>query len=180
MRKISGAMTAIILAISLYFTLFWGYDALRVLTSPSYGLDEVWRSEYIFVIGRMMNIGPLGLMKLAAFFGAIKLVVAFVCAWHIVDRCRAMTGGTANSEVLEGALILVVGVSIISAGLAARSGNGEIVREYTLQLVLAGLATALCIAERSPRFGAVRPQAIVEDVADEPRIASLSGPVTNA
>lgn len=153
MRKISGATTAIILAITLYFTLVWGYDALRVLTSPSYGLDEVWRSEYIFIIGRMLGLGPVGLIKLAAFFGAVKLVVASVCAWHIVDRFRCMISGKANADVLEGALILVVAISIMSAGLAARSGNGEIVREYAIQLILACLATALCIAERSARFG---------------------------
>jgi len=153
MRKISGATTAIILAITLYFTLVWGYDALRVLTSPSYGLDEVWRSEYIFIIGRMLGLGPVGLIKLAAFFGAVKLVVAGVCAWHIVDRFRCMVSGKANADVLEGALILVVAISIMSAGLAARSGNGEIVREYAIQLILACLATALCLAERSARFG---------------------------
>lgn len=147
MRKISGATTAIILAVSLYFTLFWGFDALRILTSPSYGLDEVWRAEYIFVLGRMLAFGPIGLMKLAAFFGAMKLVVAAVCAWHIVDRFRCMISGKANSEVLEGGLILIVAISILSAGLAARSGNGEIVRENAIQLVLACIATALSLIE---------------------------------
>lgn len=158
MRKISGATTAIILAISLYFTLVWGYDALRVLTSPSYGLDEVWRSEYVFILGRMLGLGPVGLIKLAAFFGAVKLVVAGICAWHIVDRFRCMISGKANADILEGGLILIVAISIMSAGLAARSGNGEIVREYAIQLILAFLATALCLAERSPRFGAVAPE----------------------
>ena len=47
MRKISTATVAIILAIALYFTLFWGYDGLRVLTSPNYGLDDVWRSQFM-------------------------------------------------------------------------------------------------------------------------------------
>lgn len=180
MRKISGAMTAIILAISLYFTLFWGYDALRILTSPSYGLDEVWRAEYIFVLGRMVDVGPVGLMKLAAFFGAVKLVIALVCAWHIVDRFRAMITGTANSEMLEGALILVVAISIVTAGLAARSGNGEIVREYTIQLVLACLATALCIAERSAMFGGARPRSLETALEETRATASFPGTVTNS
>ncbi len=30
MRKVSSATVAMILAIALYFTLFWGFDALRV------------------------------------------------------------------------------------------------------------------------------------------------------
>lgn len=165
MRKIPGAKTAIILAISLYFTLVWGYDALRVLTSPSYGLDEVWRSEYIFMLGRMFGLEPIGLIKLAAFFGAVKLVVAGVCAWHIVDRFRCMIRGKANADVLEGALILIVAIGIMSAGLAARSGNGEIVREYAIQLLLACLATALCIAERRPAWSDV-PAPADEDEAE--------------
>lgn len=149
MRRVSGVTNAIILAISLYFTLVWGHDAVRALTSPSYGLDEVWRSEFVFIIGRMFALGPVGLIKLAAFVAAVKLTVAGACAWHIVDRFRCMFRGQADTDVLEGALILIVAIGIISAGLAARSGNGEIVREYAIQLVLAGLATALCIAERS-------------------------------
>jgi hypothetical protein len=153
MRKISGGRTAIIMAITLYFTLVWGYDALHIFTSPSYGLDEVWRSEYVFIVGRMFGLGPVGLIKLAAFFGAVKLAVAAFCGWHIVDRVRSMVGGEANADVLEGSLILIVAIGIMTAGFAASSGNGDIVREYAIQLVLAGLATALCIAERSARFG---------------------------
>lgn len=174
MRKFSSAATAIVLAISLYFTLFWGYDALRILTSPSYGLDETWRAEYIFVIGRYFALGPIGLIKLAAFFGAVKLIVAGTCALHIVDRFRHMVSGKANSEVLEGALILVVAISILSAGLAARTGNGEIVREYAIQLVLACLATALCIAERSAAFNGTASDATAGDA--EPKVGTYSGP----
>ncbi len=150
MQKFSSAATAIILAIGLYFTLIWGYDALRILTSPNYGLEEVWRSDYIFAVGRLVGLGPIGLLKLAAFFGAVKLVAAAACGWHIVDRVRCLfVGGKANADLLEGALILVVGLNILSAGLAARSGNAEIVRDYAIQLILACLATALCLAERS-------------------------------
>jgi hypothetical protein len=127
----------------------------------------------------MVDAGPVGLMKLAAFFGAMKLVIALVCAWHIVDRFRCMISGKANAELLEGALILVVAVSIVTAGLAARSGNGEIVREYTIQLVLACLATALCIAERSAAFAAAGTPSV--DAAQEPEtsVRTYSGPVTH-
>jgi hypothetical protein len=149
MRKMSTVTVATILAISLYFALVWGYDALRMLTAPNRGLEEAWRADYVFVIGRLLGLSPVGLIKLAAFFGAVKLVAAGACALHIVDRIRCMISGRANSEVLEGALILVVAISIISVGPAVWSSNAEGVREYTVQLVLACLATALCIAERS-------------------------------
>lgn len=149
MRKLSIASVAMIVAISLYFTLFWGYDAYRILTSQSYGLEDVWRSQFIFGIGRLFGLGPIGLIKLAAFFGTLKLAVAVICAWHIVDRLRCMVRGEANSEILEAALILVVLVSIASVGPASWTHSTDLLREHIFQLLLAGLAVALCIVERS-------------------------------
>jgi len=149
MRKISGATVAMILAIALYFTLFWGYDALRMLTSPTYGLEDVWRSQFMFGIGRVLGLGPIGLIKLAAFFATLKLAVAIVCAVHIVDRFRSLIGGKPNSEILEGGLILVLLISVVAAGPAVWSHNFDLLREQIFQLLLAGVATALCIVERS-------------------------------
>ncbi|HYA30513.1 MAG TPA: hypothetical protein VEI95_16985 [Acidobacteriota bacterium] len=149
MRKLSIAAVAMIVAISLYFTLVWGYDAFRILTSPSYGLEDIWRSQFIFAIGRLFGLGPIGLIKLAAFFGTLKLAVACICAIHIADRFRCMVRGEANSEILEAGLILVVLINIASVGPAAWAQSTDLMREHTLQLVLAGLAVALCIVERS-------------------------------
>lgn len=163
MRKASVATVATILGITLYFTLSWGFDALRTLTAPNYGLEDVWRSQYIFAIGRIAGLGPIGLIKLAAFFAAMKLAVAGVCALHILDRLRCLAGGQANSEILEGALILVVAVSIVSAGPAAWSHNAELLREQTVQLILAAVATALCIVER--RHGRADAQAEAVEAA---------------
>jgi hypothetical protein len=149
MRKLSGVAVAMIMGVALYFTLFWGFDALRILTSPSYGLEDVWRSQFVFAIGSQFGFGPLGLLKLAAFFGALKLAVAGICAVHILDRLRAFVGGKADSEILEGGLILVVLISIASVGPAVSSQNAELLREETIQLLLAAIATALCLVERS-------------------------------
>ncbi len=149
MRKLSGAAVATIMGVALYFTLFWGFDALRILTSPTYGLEEVWRSQFIFAIGRQISLSPIGLLQLAAFFGAIKLAVAGICAVHVLDRLRSLVGGKADSEVLESGLILVVLISIASVGPAVWSQSAELVREDTIQLTLAAIATALCIVERN-------------------------------
>lgn len=149
MRKLSGAAVVVIIGVALYFTLAWGYDGLRVLTSPSYGLDDVWGSQFIFVIGSIFRLSPIGLIKLAAFFGAVKLAVAAVCAVHILERARTLIGGKADSEILEGGLILVVLISIISVGPAVWAHNASLVRETTIQLALAAIATALSLLERS-------------------------------
>ena len=149
MQRTSIAAVAMIVAISLYFTLFWGYDAFCILTSPSYGLEDVWRSQFIFGIGSLFGLGPIGLIKLAAFFGTLKLAVACICAIHIADRVRCITRGEPNSEILEAGLILVVLISIISVGPAAWSNSVALIREHAFQLLFAGLAVALCIVERS-------------------------------
>jgi len=170
MRKLSGAAVAVIMGVALYFTLVWGYDGLRMLTSPSYGLDDVWRSQFVFGIGSLFGLGPIGLIKLAAFFGAVKLAVACVCAVHILDRLRGLVAGKADSEILEGGLILVVLISIVSVGQAVWSQNAGLVREATIQLILAAVATALCLVERSYGRPAVPTKsAIVTELAATPR-----------
>ncbi|MBI4365577.1 MAG: hypothetical protein HY543_02040, partial [Deltaproteobacteria bacterium] len=116
MRKVSSATVAMIVAVALYFTLFWGFDALRMLTSPTYGLEDVWRSQFVFGVGRVFGLSPIGLIQLAACFATLKLAVAGICAVHIADRLRSLAGGNPVSEVLEGGLILVVLISIAAVG----------------------------------------------------------------
>ena len=147
MRKASTASVAIIVAIALYFTLAWGLDGVAALTAPSYGLDDVWHAQIVFDIGRYAGLGPVGLLKLAAFFAAVKVAVAGFCALHIIDRFRTFTGGKARAEILEGALIVVVVLSIVSAGPAVWSHNAELLRESVIQLALAAVATGLCLIE---------------------------------
>ncbi len=151
MRKFSRMGVALVTAIALYFAFAWGSDAVQMLTSQSYGLDDVWRSQFVFVIGSIAGLGPVGLIKLAAFFAALKLAVAGVCALHVLDRARVYFGvfsGKADPEIFEGALILVVLVSIVAVGPAVSSQNVDLVREGLMQLVLAAVATALCLIER--------------------------------
>jgi hypothetical protein len=149
MRKVSGATIAMIMGIAIYFTLFWGFDGLRALTSPTYGLEDVWRSQYVFGVGHLLGLGPQGLIQLAAFFGMLKLAVAGICAVHIFHRFRSFAGGNADAEIFEGGLILVVLISIASAGPGVLSQNADLVREQAIQLAIAGLAIALCMGERS-------------------------------
>ena len=104
MRKVSSATVAMIMAIALYFTLFWGYDALRMLTSPTYGLEDVWRSQFVFGIGRLFELSPMGFIY-SRHSGTLKLAVAGICAVHIVDRFRSLAGGKSDAEVLEGGLV---------------------------------------------------------------------------
>jgi hypothetical protein len=148
-RKLSKATTIIVVAIALYFALVWGYDGLRILSSPTYGLDDGWRSQFVFSIGHLFNLGPIGLIKLAAFFGGLKFAVACICAFHIVDRLRSLSRGRTNTEILEAGLILVVAISIVSVSPGSLTDTADLTREHTLPLLFAALATGLCILERN-------------------------------
>lgn len=173
MRKLSGVAVAVIIGVALYFTLAWGYEGLHTISSPSYGLDDVWRSQFVFAIGGLFGLGPIGLIKLAAFFGTLKLAVASICAVHVLDRLRVFIGGKPDSEIFEGGLILVVLISIVSVGPAVWSQNAELVRETTIQLILAAIATALCLVERS--YSRPKP-AVVTELAVTPRRAPWYAP----
>ena len=130
MRKFTGAATAIILAIAVYFVLVWGFEALRMLSSPAYGLDDVWRSQFVFAIGRVLSLTPLGLIKLAAFFATLKLAVAVICLAFVAERIRKWPAGQGQSDVLEAGLILVVIISIFSVGPAVWSQNVGVARAH--------------------------------------------------
>ncbi len=149
MRKWSHAAVATIVGVALYFAVTWGMEGVRMLTSPAYGLDDIWRSQVFFAIGHFFGLAPTGLIKLAAFFATLKLAVAIICAVHILERLRGPIVGKADTEILEAGLILIVVISIALVGPAVWSHNEMLVREAALQLVLAAAATALCMVERS-------------------------------
>lgn len=149
MRKLSIAAVSMILSIALYFTVLWGDDALRMLMSPTYGLNDVWRSQFVFEIGRLFALSPLGLIKLAAFFAVIKLTVAGICALHIFQRLRCLAGGKPDSEIFEAGMMLVALVCLAAIGPALWQHNTDLVRVPAIQLMLAGVAIGLSLVERS-------------------------------
>ena len=93
MRNWTRAAEAIIVAVALYFAVAWGSQAVDALASPAYGLDDVWRSQVFFAIGRFFGLAPVGMVKVAAFFATVKLAVAVICGWHVIARLRALISG---------------------------------------------------------------------------------------
>jgi hypothetical protein len=163
MRRATGAISALILAIAIYFVLFWGYDALRILTSPTYGLEDVWRSQVVFGIGRYAGFGPEALIRLAAALGAVKFVVAGVCAVHVFERMRGLFAkAKPANEMLETALIVAVGVSIAALVPAILSQNADLAREQMIQLFLAGLTAVFCMFERGKQTN--KPAVVAADL----------------
>ena len=76
--------------------------------------------------------------------------------------------GQPNSEILEGGLILVVLISIVSVGPASWGHSADLMREHVYQLLFAALATGLCIFERSYAHrtdAEAKPQPVVDATA---------------
>jgi hypothetical protein len=145
MRKIPTASVATTMIIALYFALAWGIAGLQALMSPSFGLDDVWRSEGVFAINRFLNLEPTGLIRLAAFLAAVKTTAAAVCVWHLLERLR----GRPRIEVLEGALIIVLGVNAMGGAAAFFTHSGALLGEQVVSSVLAAIGLALCMIERA-------------------------------
>ena len=144
MRNLSVAIAAALMGLALYFAVTWGFAAVQALTSSAYGLDDIWHSQFLFTLGHMFGLTPVGLLKLAAFVAAVKLVAAGICGVHVVDRAR----GVARLELFEGALFLIAAIALLSLAPALWSHGGDIAGEQVLQLGFAVFALALCMTER--------------------------------
>jgi hypothetical protein len=147
MRRPVHAPAVITLVIAVYFALAWGFDALAMLRSPAFGLDDVWGSQFLFVLGRLVSLSPIGLIKLAAFFATLKLAAALACLGYVAAAIRAWPARH-SPDVLEAGLILIVAISILAVGPAVWAQDAALVRRHTIDLALAGLAVALCLVER--------------------------------
>src|SRR5581483_7689409 len=138
MHRLKGASSIIILLIAFYFVVVWGFEALQMLGSSTFGLDDVWRSQFVFAIGRFFSLSPTALIKLAA---------AVACLGYIVARIRAWPEKT-DPDVFEAALILIVALDLLAVGPAVWSQQASLVRQHTIELLFAGLAVALCLVGR--------------------------------
>src|SRR5262245_63204054 len=110
-------------------------------------------------LGALSVWGRLGgLIKLAAFFGALKLAVACICVLHIADRFRSLSRGQANSEILEAALILIVAISIVSVGPASFRDGAELIRDTLCRFCLPRLRPGCASSNAAMRSGPKAPR----------------------
>ena len=145
MRNTSLVSIATIVAIALYIALTWGFSGVSALVSPDFGLGDVRGAEFVFGINRFLGFSPVGILKLAAFVAAVKIVAAGFCALHAADRMR----GRRRPELLEGALIVVLSVSALGCVVAAMTHGNQLLRDCSVPLALAAVAFALCSVERA-------------------------------
>jgi len=175
-----GLVTASLLSIALYFALFWGFDALRILTSPAYGLEAAWHSQAVYWVARWFGFGPQGLLQLAAAYGIVKFAVAGVFVVHLLDRVRCWRSGTPDMDVLEMALFLVVIVSIVTVAPAIWQHDPTLIRSCTMNLVFASLAAALVAIERNEQDKDVAAAPDVVEMTEQDVQRAVADPSTAA
>jgi hypothetical protein len=158
MRFIPNAIQATIVAISFYFALLWGSEAMYVLWSPIYGLGDYVRSQVVFGYGHIFDLTSLGLFRLAAFLAACKLAASLVFAIHIVERVRAFPDGKIDYDFLEAALLLLVPLTIAMTIPAIVEHSGNLIRLHGTYLLLAGILAALSAVERLVAAASEPPQ----------------------
>jgi len=152
MRWLGNLAAAAVMGIALYFAVCWAGEALRVFTSPTYGLDEFAESQEVFGIGRALALHGSGLFRAAAFLGAFRLVGALAFALYAAGRVRAfLLGKPCAYEMLEAALTLVVLLSFVTLLAAVLEESGSLLRANGLQLLLAAAAAIFNIIEREAR-----------------------------
>jgi hypothetical protein len=143
MKRISGISATMVFAVAAYFAFTWGLDATRVFTSPTFGLDDALGSQVVFALGHYLGLAPAGLIKLGAVLGALKGVVAVVCALHVIDRLRTLFRGSANLEVAQAGFMLAVSICVVALLPMIVQHNPDMLRDYAVDLALAGVAAAL-------------------------------------
>lgn len=149
MRAVPYATSTAMVVISLYLVVTWGYEGVWTLHAPLYGLGDFLASQTVYSFGRVFELSPLALMRLAAFLAAVKLVAVGALIWHFVAWLRDWRAGLPRSEgVLEGALLvaalLIAGEAV--APLAER--NQSLMQHLAGQFLLVALIAAALIVER--------------------------------
>jgi hypothetical protein len=162
MRWLPKAIPVLIAIISLDFALVFGAEAVRVLSSPIYGLDEFAFASLIYGLGRLFAVTDEGLFSLAGFFGGIYLTISLVFTMHLASRIGAVRGGQVSHDLLDAGLILVVIVTLVAATPLILKGATEILVQERLPLWLVGLAATLSMIERLPDAKAetIRPNVV--------------------
>jgi hypothetical protein len=161
MRWLPKAIPVLIAVIALDFAMVFGFEAVRIFTSPIYGLDRLAFANVVYGIGSFAGLGAEGHINFAASLGAVYLTIAIIFALHIASRIGALRGGPVSHDLLDAGLILVVVATLVVATPAILNGASQILIQERLPLWLVGLAATLSMIERFPE-SETRPRSFVE------------------
>lgn len=148
MRRFTVAIPFLIVGVCLYFIAVFSKEALSVFLSPIWGLDNESFSRTVYDIGRLFGFGPTGLVMLAAFLGALKLVTAIVFAFYLFGRFARPFGQETEHELLDAAVVLALVSTFVAAAPALLEATPQFLAQHRPALWLCGLAATLSMIER--------------------------------
>ena len=148
MRRFSVAIPLLIVGVCLYFITVFSKEALSVFLSPIWGLDNESFSRTVYDIGRLFGFGPAGLVMLAAFLGALKLVTAIVFALYLFGRFFSTFGREIEHELIDAAVVLALISTFVAAAPALLEATPQFLAQHRPALWLCGLAATLSMIER--------------------------------
>jgi hypothetical protein len=148
MRRFSASIPVLVTGVCLYFVFAFGRDALAVFASPIWGFENSDFARALHGIGRWFDLAPAGLVRLAAFIGALKLAVATAFALHLIDRFHPHRVAGINHELLDAAAFLAVFTAFVLAMPALLENAPHLLAPHRPALWLAGLAATLSMIER--------------------------------
>ena len=150
MRWLPRVIPILIGIIVLDFALVFGHEAMRVLASPVSGLDHPSFARVVYNLGRMVRLGPDGIVALGTIFGGIYVAIAGLCCLYLASRLHSLRNGRVAHEVLDAALILVVMSTLAAATPAILHGASDFLIQQRLPMWMVGLAATLSMIERLP------------------------------
>ena len=148
MRWTPKVIPILIAVIALDFTLIFGFEAWRILSSPMLGLERLGFANTVYAIGKWAGLQTTQHLPLAAFFGVISLAIAIMCSWYLATRAAALRGYRVSHDMLDAGLILIVVSTLVAATPAMLSGATELLIHERLPLWLVGLAATMSMIER--------------------------------
>ena len=157
MRWLPKAIPVLIAIIALDFAMVFGFEAVRIFTSPIYGLDRLAFANVVYGIGSFAGLSAEGHINFAASLGAVYLTIAIIFVLHIASRIGALRDGHVSHDLLDAGLILVVIATLVVATPAILNGASQILVQERLPLWLVGLAATLSMIERFPETGTRHP-----------------------
>lgn len=147
MRRLSIVVPVLITGVALYFAFGFGADALRILASPIYGLEQPGFATMVYDLARLWSLGPDGIMRLALFFGTAKLAVAVICTIHVIERIGSVWGHRVDHDFLDAGLLLAIMLTFLAAIPALMEVSPLLLAQHRPIFWLAGLAATLGVLE---------------------------------
>jgi hypothetical protein len=135
--------------VATYFSIAWGREAFRALTSPAAGLDDRTHWATAIYFRDLFDLGFVGLARIAHALGGVRFAVAGLCIAYLVVFLRGLIVEREPAPcVVDAMLMLATAGILIFAVPPVMAGDPGLIRLYTSQLLLVIGAAIVIMVER--------------------------------